>query len=135
MSSSEKAVEVVSRFLAASMAKDAALAATFMHPEVKITFTGGREFAGAKDITAFNGSRYKWVKKSIGEYDCADRGDCVVVYSNGTLYGEWPAGRPFAGNRYLDRFEVREGKIVKMDVWNDSAEWILAPEINRAATV
>ncbi|ECA2865830.1 nuclear transport factor 2 family protein, partial [Salmonella enterica subsp. enterica serovar Corvallis] len=29
------------------------------------------------------------------------------------------------------RFEVRDGKITRMDVWNDSAEWILAPEISR----
>nr|MBZ5087801.1 nuclear transport factor 2 family protein [Salmonella enterica subsp. enterica serovar Typhimurium] len=55
----------------------------------------------------------------------------VVIYSNGTLYGEWPDGRPFAGNRFIDRFEVRDGKITRMDVWNDSAEWILVPEISR----
>lgn len=24
---------------------------------------------------------------------------------------------------------VRDGKITRMDVWNDSAEWILAPEV------
>ncbi|EBY6508118.1 nuclear transport factor 2 family protein, partial [Salmonella enterica subsp. enterica serovar Agama] len=34
-------------------------------------------------------------------------------------------------NRFIDRFEVRDGKITRMDVWNDSAEWILAPEISR----
>ncbi|MBJ5361044.1 nuclear transport factor 2 family protein, partial [Salmonella enterica subsp. enterica serovar London] len=28
-------------------------------------------------------------------------------------------------------FEVRDGKITRMDVWNDSAEWILTPEISR----
>ncbi|MCH5760711.1 nuclear transport factor 2 family protein, partial [Salmonella enterica] len=55
----------------------------------------------------------------------------VVIYSNGTLYGEWPDGRPFADNRFIDRFEVRDGKITRMDVWNDSAEWILAPDISR----
>jgi hypothetical protein len=27
---------------------------------------------------------------------------------------------------------VRNGKIARMDVWNDSAEWLLAPEIARA---
>jgi hypothetical protein len=48
-----------------------------------------------------------------------------VVYSVGTLYGEWPDGTPFEGNRYVDRFEVHNGKITKMDVWNDSAERIL----------
>ena len=34
-------------------------------------------------------------------------------------------GSPFEGNRYIDRFVVRAGKIVQMDVWNDSAERIL----------
>ena len=43
----------------------------------------------------------------------------------GTLYGEWPDGEPFSCNRYVDRFVVRGGKIVRMDVWNDSAELLL----------
>ena len=46
----------------------------------------------------------------------------TIVYNIGTLYGEWPDGTPFEGNRYVDRFVVRGGKIVQMDVWNDSAE-------------
>ena len=29
------------------------------------------------------------------------------------------------GNRYVDRYYVRHGEIVKMEVWNDSAEWLL----------
>ena len=49
----------------------------------------------------------------------------TIVYNTGTLYGEWPDGAPFEGNRYVDRFVVRGGKIVQMDVWNDSAERIL----------
>ena len=43
----------------------------------------------------------------------------------GTLYGEWVDGTPFESNRYVDRFVVKGGQIVKMDVWNDSAERIL----------
>jgi hypothetical protein len=49
----------------------------------------------------------------------------TIVYNLGTLYGEWPDGTPFDGNRYVDRFVVRGGKIVQMDVWNDSAERLL----------
>ena len=49
----------------------------------------------------------------------------TIVYNIGTLYGEWPDGTPFEGNRYVDRFVVRGGKIVQMDVWNDSAERLL----------
>ena len=51
--------------------------------------------------------------------------DETIVYNVGTLYGEWPDGTPFDGNRYVDRFVVRAGKIVQMDVWNDSAERLL----------
>jgi ketosteroid isomerase-like protein len=49
----------------------------------------------------------------------------TIVYQTGHLYGEWPDGTPFEGNRYVDRYVVRRGKIVKMEVWNDSAEWLL----------
>jgi glycyl-tRNA synthetase (class II) len=51
--------------------------------------------------------------------------DEAVVYSLGTLYGEWPDGTPFEGNRYVDRYVVKSGLITHMDVWNDSAEWLL----------
>ena len=51
--------------------------------------------------------------------------DATVVYSIGMLYGEWADGTPFHGNRYVDRYLVRQGLIVQMDVWNDSAEWML----------
>ena len=49
----------------------------------------------------------------------------TIVYNIGTLYGEWPDGTPFESNRYVDRFVVRSGKIVQMDVWNVSAERLL----------
>ena len=52
---------------------------------------------------------------------CPGNGE-TVVYSVGTLYGEWIDGTPFEGNRYVDRFVVQNGQIVKMDVWNDSAD-------------
>jgi len=129
MSIENQAVQIVSDFLAASMAPDPVKAATYMSSDVRITFTGGRVMPSATEITAFNAARYNWVKKELGQFDWTEHADHTVVYSNGTLYGEWPDGRSFSGNRYLDRFEVRNGKITRMDVWNDSAEWILVPEI------
>ncbi|WP_136485673.1 nuclear transport factor 2 family protein [Vibrio sp. H11] len=131
MSETDKAVEIVSQFLEASMKPDPETAATFMDEQVKITFTGRREMANAQAITAFNQQRYQWIKKDIMQYDAVQKADHCVVYSIGYLYGQWPDGRHFNGNRYTDRFEVKNGKITKMDVLNDSAEWILTPEINR----
>ena len=107
------------------MIPDPVTAATFMDPGVSITFTGGRTFAKASEIAAFNAKRYKWVKKRQERTDIASGDAVTVVYNSGTLYGEWPDGVAFEGNRYIDRFEVRNKKIVKMEVWNDSAERLL----------
>ncbi len=107
------------------MAPDPDRAATYMIPSTTITFTGGRVFDHPRGPTGFNARRYKWVKKRMDRFDvCPGEGE-TVVYSVGTLYGEWPDGTPFEGNRYVDRFVVRGGLIVQMDVWNDSAERIL----------
>jgi ketosteroid isomerase-like protein len=79
------------------------------------------------ECAAFNRGRYKWVKKAFGPTHVAEGGtdDETVVYQTGALYGEWPDGTKFEGNRYVDRYVVRRGKIVRMEVWNDSAEWLL----------
>ena len=79
------------------------------------------------EATAVNRARYKWVKKKVGPTHVVAGGsaDETVVYQTGTLYGEWLDGTPFEGNRYVDRYVVSHGKIVKMEVWNDSAEWLM----------
>ncbi len=119
---------VVKAYLEALMVPDPERAAGFVAPDVSITFTGGRAFAAPADCAAFNARRYKWVKKRFIRTDAAldaETGD-VFVYDTGHLHGEWPDGTPFDGNRYLDLFVVRDGLIVRMDVWNDSAEILLA---------
>jgi len=115
---------MVEEFILASMAGDPA-ASRFVAPNVEITFTGGRRFAAPQQIGAFNATRYRWIKKKIDRYDVAPGDDGTVVYCLGTLYGEWLDGTPFEGNRFIDRMVVVDGLIVKIDVWNDSAEILL----------
>ena len=117
--------EVVEAYLTASMIPNPEAAAAYMKPGTIITFTGGREFDHPRGPTGFNAARYRWVKKKMDRFDvCPGKGE-TVVYSIGTLYGEWIDGTPFEGNRYVDRYVVRHGKIAKMEVWNDSAEWLM----------
>ena len=72
-------------------------------------------------------SGYAWVKKRVERTETvvATSERVTIVYSLGTLYGAWPDGASFEGNRYVDRYVVRDGLIVRMEVWNDSAEWLL----------
>ena len=120
-----RAAAIVERFLVASMVPDPETAARYIAPHLAITFTGGRRFGHPSETAAFNAKRYKWVKKRIERSDVVPGNGETIVYNLGTLYGEWPDGTPFEGNRYVDRFVVRGGKIVQMDVWNDSAERLL----------
>lgn len=124
----QQARDIVEKFLVASMVPDPETAATFLSDDVVIHFTGKTRMAHPREMAAYNASRYKWVKKNMERFDVAPGPTETVVYGIGTLYGEWLNGVAFEGNRYVDRFEVKDGKIVKIDVWNDSAERILKGE-------
>ena len=125
------AAEIVNEFLRLIMLPDPVAASRHTAPGMKILFTGGRPMNAPAECTKFNASRYKRVKKRIERTETVIAGsngaaaDEFVVYSLGTLYGEWPDGTPFEGNRYVDRYVVKSGLITHMDVWNDSAEWLM----------
>ena len=121
------AKHIVEEFLRIIMIPDPVGARAFVSPELRIRFTGAREMKDPTECSAFNASRYKWVKKKFQQTDVVAGGsdDEAIVYNIGTLYGEWLDGTPFEGNRYVDRYVVKHGLIVQMDVWNDSAERML----------
>lgn len=127
VSSAASAAEIVDEFLRVIMIPDPDAARRFVSPELRIRFTGNRAMSDPAECTAFNRSRYKWVKKRFEatEVVAGATPAHAIVYNRGTLHGEWLDGTPFEGNRYVDRYELRGGLIVKMDVWNDSAEWLL----------
>jgi ketosteroid isomerase-like protein len=121
------AVGIVEEYLRLHMIPDPDAARRFCAPGMEIRFTGNRLMHDPAEATAFNKSRYKWVKKKFGPTHIVAGAtpEETIVYQTGHLYGEWPDGTPFEGNRYVDRYVVRHGKIVKMEVWNDSAEALL----------
>jgi hypothetical protein len=118
---------VVDEFLRLVMIPDPVAASRYTAPDIRIRFTGNRPMTQPGDTSAFNAKRYAWVKKKIERTEVVAGGtpEATVVYSLGTLYGAWPDGEAFEGNRYVDRYVVRQGLITQMDVWNDSAEWLM----------
>jgi ketosteroid isomerase-like protein len=118
---------IVEEFLRVLMIPDPGGARRFVSPDIRIRFTGGRAMSDIAECSAFNATRYNWVKKRFERTEVVDGATPAeaVVYNLGTLYGEWPDGKPFEGNRYVDRYVLRDGLITQMDVWNDSAEWLM----------
>ncbi len=127
LNAGEQAARIVEDFLRIIMIPDPMGARAFTAPDMTIRFTGGRVMREPSDCSAFNAGRYAWVKKRFGRTDVVAGAthDEAVVYSIGTLHGAWLDGMPFEGNRYVDRYVVRNGLITEMEVWNDSAEWLL----------
>jgi len=118
---------LVEAYLRTLMIPDPAGARRFIAPGVEIVFTGARIMNDPGQCAAFNAKRYKWVKKRF-EHTHVVVGSSpgqTIVYNTGTLHGEWPDGSPFEGNRYVDRYTLRDGLIVRMEVWNDSGELLL----------
>jgi hypothetical protein len=118
---------LVDEYLRLLMVPDPQGARRFVSPHLQIRFTGGRAMHDPGECAAFNATRYRWVKKQVDATETVAGGtpERTVIYSLGTLYGEWPDGSAFTGNRYVDRYVVSHGVITQMDVWNDSAEWLL----------
>lgn len=119
---------LVDEYLRLLMIPDPEAARRFVAPDLLIRFTGGRVMRDPAECARFNSARYAWVKKRVEstEVVAGSTPAEAIVYSRGTLHGEWPDGAAFEGNRYVDRYVIRDGLIVQMDVWNDSAEWMLA---------
>lgn len=125
-----QAAHIVDTYLKILMIPDPVSARAYIAPELQITFTGGIQMHDPAECAAFNAKRYEWVKKSYERIEVVSgaTNEEAIVYSLGTLYGAWPDQTPFEGNRYIDRYVVKQGLITHMSVWNDSAEMILKSE-------
>lgn len=118
------ASEIVRRFLAAMEQRDLPLAKSFLAPDFKMTFPGNQQFTELEQLIEWSKPRYQFIKKSFEAVDEAFGPDGMVVICHGTLSGQLPDGSAFSGVRFVDRFELFNGKIVRQQVWNDLAETV-----------
>jgi hypothetical protein len=108
-------------FLRAMEDRDLAGAQAFLAPGARLIFPGGVVYASLDDLVTGSARKYASVRKRIEALDVVPGPDQDVAYVFGTLYGRWRDDSPFEGIRFIDRFTIRAGRIVRQDVWNDSA--------------
>lgn len=102
-------------------------ATDYLADGVQLIFPGNRTYSSLQEMAQASKGRYAWVKKqrtdyAVGERTAPDGVTEQVVTSIGTLYGEKLDGSSFEGVRYIDVFTLRDGRIVRQEVWNDLAE-------------
>ncbi|MDO5604306.1 MAG: nuclear transport factor 2 family protein [Paracoccus sp. (in: a-proteobacteria)] len=115
------AERIVRAFLAAMEARDLDAARQWLAPDFTMQFPGSPEMTELEQLVAFGSSRYRFVHKTFCAFDSCGQESRTVVICNGWLSGEWPDGSAFKGIRFIDRFELRGGLLLRQDVWNDLA--------------
>ena len=116
--------QTVRAYLDAMERRDLATAKSFLAPGFYMVFPGNARFDSLEQLVASAKGRYRSAKKKYERYEAA--GD--TMYCFGTLYGELLDGTPYSGIRFIDRFTVKDGKLVDQLVWNDMAE-VLGPKL------
>lgn len=120
------AIDLVRRYLAAMEARDLAAARALLAPDFVMVFPGGVRFRALAELLAWAGPRYRHVRKVYERTDAASSADGIAVTCFGTLEGIRLDGTGFAGIRFCDWFLVRDGRLVRQEVWNDMGETQLA---------
>ena len=106
-----EAAKIVEEYLRLHMIPDPDAARRFCAPDMEIRFTGNRLMHDPAEATA--STRPLQVGEEEVRPDPRRAGGTpeeTIVYQTGHLYGEWPDGTPFEGNRYVDRYVVRPAR-------------------------
>lgn len=117
-----KNARLVRDFLETMQARDLEGAKRFLAPGFVMNFPGMQGLTALEQLVERSKGRYREVSKVYECFDECVRDDATIVYCYGTLQGVWLDGSRFEGIRFIDRFEVVDGKFRRQDVWNDLAE-------------
>lgn len=120
---------LVKDYLAAMEARDLDTAKALLGDGFQMIFPGTQAMTSLTELIEWAKDRYRFVTKAYEAIEAFHNGRVSVVYVRGTLAGEWMDGTAFDGIRFIDRFEVTGGKILRQDVWNDIAE-MRGPEVH-----
>lgn len=114
--------ELIRTYLAAMESRDIDTARSMLADSFVMNFPAAPGLKTLEELIAWAAPRYRFVKKAYDSFEAFQQGQVTIVYTMGTLYGEWPDGAPFDNIRFIDRFELADGRITRQDVWNDMAE-------------
>ncbi len=112
---------LVHDFLDLMQQRDLPAAQALLAPDFQMTFPGAPAMQQLEQLVQWSRSRYLGVAKDYERFDECWTGDGAIVYCFGHLHGTWLDGTTFGGIRFIDRFEVSDGRICRQDVWNDMA--------------
>ena len=114
---------IVEEFLQCLGNRDLERARTFVAEDFVMFFPAAPAMHQFEELIAWSKTRYRTIETTMEGIEAMHTaGEETVVYCRGTLSGTWTDGAPFSGIRFIDRFELIDGRITRQEVWNDIAE-------------
>lgn len=114
--------DIVLAYLEAMEQRDLATAGALLADGFEMHFPNTPAMTQLDELIAWAKPRYQQVHKTYSGIEAFQGVDCAVVFARGMLNGVWPDGSAFDGVRFIDRFEISDGKIRLQEVWNDMGE-------------
>jgi ketosteroid isomerase-like protein len=118
-----QAIDIAREFMDAIERSDLAAATALLAPGFMLRAPGGAVFRELAEFAQFGRSRYLELRKTDRQFDASEAAAGVVVYAHGVLAGRWLDGSEFRDLRYVDRFLVRDARIVELQVLNELGEF------------
>ena len=113
---------VVTAYLDAMETGDFVAARQWLARDFVMYFPEAPPMRSLQQLKSWANARYNNILKTRGPVEIIHSDHVAIVYLRGYLSGTWKEGSDFEGIRFIDRFEVSEGKLVRQDVWNDLGE-------------
>ena len=118
-----EAIDTARDFMDALERGDAAAATALLAPGFVLRAPGGATFRDLAEFAQFGRGRYLELRKIDRQFDASEAAAGIVVYAHGVLAGRWLDGSEFRDLRYIDRFVVRDRRIVELQVLNELGEF------------
>jgi len=115
-------VSPVLTYLEAMEARQLDRASALLAVGFVMQFPGARCFRSVDALIPWAATRYAGLRKRLEALEAIGTLAEGIVYVRGRLDGRWPDGAPFRDVRFIDRFDVVDGLLLRQDVWNDLAE-------------
>jgi len=119
-----KGKELVNMFLRTMEARDLNTARTFLAPGFMMVFPGDKRMDSLEEMVDWSRTRYRNVTKTFEDFDEFERGDRTIVYCFGLLNGLALDGRRIQNVRFIDRFVIKDDKLIEQKVWNDLSDFL-----------
>lgn len=119
-----QAIDVAREFMDAMERGDLAAAGALLGTGFLLRAPGGLQCRELTEFTSFGRRRYLELRKIDRQFDATESAHGIVVYAHGTMNGRWLDGSGFQGLRYVDRFLIRDNRILELSVLNEIAEFM-----------